>query len=362
MLYITPRASNSLLKLVKTLEKHQLPICVYFPANICYTFPLSCLYSNSTIKLYDISYETLYPDYSSVRLEDSDSRSIKIFVCVIPYGNWDLNQIKDNRQKIRHLLGKETFIVWDCALTFPTYNTLNYICQIQNEYESFVFSFSYAKPIELGFGSAIFTKLNLHYNHPLKINRFQISYLVNKVDKRYKTYLNLFKLAQKRYSFLCYNSELDESDSKQIYSMIEKIASNQDFALTLRKQIKITYFELLDKIISNNRFFKANLEGLGIDFVDKCDISWRFNIRVHESIRDSLIKRIFQNGGYVSRLFPSISHLFNNNFLYPNSSRHWQRIVNIFNNQDKTYNDIVFQTIRQTIQEIQNKGVSQSIK
>ncbi|MFN4219820.1 MAG: hypothetical protein ACK4GJ_02725 [bacterium] len=359
-LYICPRASNCISKIVKHFENHFKKIEIYLPVNICYTVPLSLMYTKGELKFYDIDYYTLYPDLDSVNkifekefLENKiyNESELLIFLCVIPYGNWNTVKLKEYKSKILETLKLKSklkssvkdsvFIIWDCALVFPVYEVLQYINENCSSYESFVFSFSYAKPLELGFGSALFTKQNITYNFPLTVDKNLISFLVNKVDKKFKTYLNLEKVKSKNQSFTCYNSELHINDQKYILKILEKIYIKEDFSLILRKNIKSSYFEILNKKLKTNllfrEFFKLKNKQ-GIETLDDNPLSWRFNIRVDSKIRNSLIDEIFKEDVFVSRLFPSLAKYLNLNQNFPNSSQHWQKIINIFNNQEETYN------------------------
>lgn len=357
--HVCSRASNCISKIVKHFEKQFKKIKIYLPINICYTVPLSLMYTKSEIKFYDIDYRTLYPDFGNLINEEFENLGdfeVVIFLCVIPYGNWDTDKISEYRSKISEKLkGKANniFIMWDCALVFPTYEILKYIEKNCNEDESFIFSFSYAKPLELGFGSTLFTKKNVNHIFPIKVDKNYISFLVNKVDKKFKSYLNFEKIKTKTYSFICYNSELDVNDQKYIFKILEKIYAKEDFFVILRKNVKSSYSEILNKKIKNNKLFKEffkNLvnqseSNLKIEILDQNPLSWRFNVRIDSKVRNSLIDRIFKEGAFASRLFPSLAkYLINSKYLklnrsFPNASQHWQMIINIFNNQEETYNE-----------------------
>jgi len=345
MIYICPRASNCLLKIVKQLEKFER-VTIYFPANICYTFPLSVIYSEAKIKFYDIDFETLYPDFKTVEKDDN----FLIFVCVIPYGDWDKEEVEKIREKIRMFWQDKVFILWDCALTFPTYEVLDYVLVNIKESEGFVFSFSYAKPLELGFGAALFTKMKIEHKFPFCISKDESSFLVNRVDKIFKTYLNLQKVSLKNQSFLCYNSELHKNDINYIDKIVEKILNKEDFEVTLRNGQKLTFFEIMEKKKANNKYFRENI-GLStkskIKILSKSDLCWRFNIRVDEGVRDRIIERIFLNGAFASRLFPNLTRYLKTSSKFPNTSKHWKHVINIFNNQNEDYNKKIIKSIEE---------------
>ncbi|MFN3995907.1 MAG: hypothetical protein ACK4GR_05185, partial [bacterium] len=144
-LYICPRASNCISKIVKHFENHFKKIEIYLPVNICYTVPLSLMYTKGELKFYDIDYHTLYPDLDSVNkvfekefFENKiyNESELLIFLCVIPYGNWNTVKLKEYKSKILETLKLKSklkssvkdsvFIIWDCALVFPVYEVLQY--------------------------------------------------------------------------------------------------------------------------------------------------------------------------------------------------------------------------------------------
>lgn len=353
-MYICPRASNCVLKLIKHFEKIFKDISVYFPANICYTLPLSVSYSEAKIELYDIDFNTLYPDFIKIcqKIREGILRfsenSLIIFVVVVPYGNWSIEEMNTTKEKARKILGSNLFILWDCALCFPTKERINYILNNLTEDQGFLFSFSYAKPIELGFGSVLFTKQKINHSFENTIDKNTSSFLVNRVDKIFKTYLNFDKIKNKRQTYICYNSELEKEDSKYIYQMLENILKQEDFYIQLRKNQNTSYYEILNKKIENNSFFRRNLEIQGIQILDNDNLSWRFNIRVYREMRDKIIEKIFRRGGFVSRLFPNISGILGKpKREYENTSKNWQTIINIFNNQQYHYNQIIIDSIQE---------------
>lgn len=346
MIYICPRASNCLLKLLKSLENEFRDIVVYFPANICYTFPLCCLYSKAKIRLYDIDFYSLYPDYSNITCQE-----FTVFVCVIPYGNWDKEQLENNRNKIKQIFGDKVFIVWDCALTFISFDILQFIHNNISVNEAFIFSFSYAKPIEIGFGAVMFTKMNINHIFPNTIDKLTTSFLVNRVDKIFKNYLDFNRVANKDKVFLCYNSELSGKDQNFIYQILEKIYLKKDFEIVLRKGEKFSYFQIIEQKINNNLFLRERIsnlaiEKIGLEFLDSSELSWRMNIRVN--YRDDIVDKIFSHGVFVSRLFPNISSFIDKK-IYPNCSEHWKRIINIFNNQGVDYNNGVIRAMKEIL-------------
>lgn len=368
---ICPRASNCILKLVKHFENYFEKIEIFLPINICYTVPLSLMYSKAILKFYDIDYNSLYPDFENLFYSKNSSylencylenlsQNLIIFLCVIPYGNWDTSKLENTKTNIKKIFGDNIHIIWDCALVFPTFEILKYIEKNSSLYESFVFSFSYAKPLELGFGSFLLTKLNIKHTFPNTIDKNYTSFLVNKIDKKFKTYLNFEKMKNKKYSFICYNSELDNQDKNYILKIFEKIYNQEDFLITPRKSKNPTilnnlynnlYSEIMYKKINNNQFFRENLQNLNLDhlklnLIDTNPLSWRFNIRVDKTLRDNIINAIFKEGAFVSRLFPSLAKFFGfSSENFPNSSKHWQNIINIFNNQDQNYNNKILKII-----------------
>ncbi len=348
-LYILPRGSNGVLKILKYFEKIiekdlSYDLVVLLPSNICYTVPLSAMYSRAKIKLYDIDFGSLYPDFMSLK-DKFMGNELVVFLCVIPYGSWSVYNVRVIRDRLVSIWKDRIHIIWDCALVFPTYEILEYIFNNCGQNESFLFSFSYAKPIDLGFGAVLFTKLSLD-SFSNVLDRKKIALLVNKVDKNFRKYFYLDKLKLKSYSFLCYNSELDLQDQKYLYSLINKILLKKDFEIVLRKDRSISYYELMDIKRSNNSFFYRNLGLLEvIEILSNYELDWRFNIRVSKDLRDRLINGIFGKGAFVSRLFPNISkHLYDYNS-YPNSSAHWLRIINLFNDKDIDYNLTILSAI-----------------
>lgn len=353
-MYICPRGSNCVLKLVKHFEKFFEDITIYFPANICYTLPLSISYSKAKIELYDIDFSTLYPDFTKICQKINSEiltnlpNKLIIFVIVIPYGNWNTKDMSTNKQKIKQIFGNNLFILWDCALCFLTQERIDYIFNNLTEDQGFLFSFSYAKPIELGFGSVLFTKLKINHHFENTIDKNTSSFLVNRVDKIFKTYLNFDKIKNKRQTYLCYNSELEKEDSKYIYQILENIIKQKDFCVQLRKNKNSSYYEIINIKIENNSFFRRNLEIKSIQNLDTDNLSWRFNIRVNKEIRDKIIGKIFQSGGFVSRLFPNIGSILGKyRSEYENVSKNWERIINIFNNQEHDYNQIIVNSIQE---------------
>jgi len=366
-IYYLPRASNSLLKILLNLQsifKDFENRFIFFPASICYTFPLASLYSNFKVSFYDIDYNTLYP----LNLEDIISfcpkDSLILLVIVIPYGNFEPKKIialKEEINKINKSIrhdNKLALILWDLALVMITKKVVNFILDNSNLFKEdfFVFSFSYAKQLELGYGSLLISPFKLNINLKLQINKDNIPKLVNKVDKIFKG-SNIFYFQDKQSKiqilnrilnnknvFYCYNSELNLSTTLELDNLITKILNNVDFEIKLRNGFNISYFSLLNLKSNINLYYSSNLRELtkelikkNIDFelIDSNLLSWRFNIRVSFD-RDKLLKKLFDNGVFVSRLFPVVANFFLIDPIFKcnfnNCSNHWLKVINVFNN------------------------------
>ncbi len=361
-IYYLPRASNALLKILKNLLeifKDFKNRFILFPANICYTFPLVSLYSDFKLSFYDIDYKTLYPFNLSNIISYYPKDSLILINVVIPYGNFDSKKIiflKTEIEKINEFIKKDNKLIltlWDMALVMPTKETLDFILNNSKLFyqDFFVFSFSYAKQLELGYGSALFSPFHFNFNFNYVIDKYNISKLINKVDKIFKGSSIFYsknkkeiltKILNNKNVFNCYNSELNILDQNELENILDKILNNLDFQINLRNNFKITFFNLLELKKNINYFYFKNLKEILTkdDFIELLDndwFSWRFNIRVNLN-RDELLKELFDKGVFVSRLFPVVSNLFldNKDFLhnnsFPNSSNHWLRVINVFNN------------------------------
>ncbi|MGC8814721.1 MAG: hypothetical protein ACP5O4_00720 [bacterium] len=376
-IYYLPRASNSLLKVLINLSQNIYSkdfknMFILFPANICYTFPLASLYSNFKISFYDIDFNNLYPLNLENIIPLYPKDSLILLNIVIPYGNFDFNKIlslKNKINKINELIIKDNrlvIILWDMALVMITQEILNLIFsnfKLFNQ-DFFIFSFSYAKQLELGYGSLLISPFKLNINLKLQITKDHIPKLINKVDKIFKGSrifysLNkteiLNKILNNKNVFYCYNSELDLTTQIELENIINKILNNKDFELNLRNNFKISYFNLLNLKRNINSYYFSIFQELinknkinDIELLDNNLLSWRFNIRVNFN-RDKLLKELFKEKVFVSRLFPVVAHLFidknsylNNSYLnnshlnnsqnFQNSSNHWLKIINLFNN------------------------------
>jgi hypothetical protein len=366
-IYYLPRASNSLLKILLNLQnifKDFKNMFISFPANICYTFPLASLYSNFKVCFYDIDYNTLYPlnlgDIISFYLKDS----LILVIIVIPYGNFEAEKILALKEEINRINksirqdNKLVLILWDMALVMITKEVINFILDNSDLFKQdfFVFSFSYAKQLELGYGSLLISPFKLDTNLKLRINKDNIPKLINKVDKIFKG-SNIFyfqdkqnkvqilnKILNNKNVFYCYNSELDLSTALELDNLITKILNNVDFEIKLRNGFNISYFSLLNLKRNVNLYYYSNLKELAkelnssniyLELIDNNLFSWRFNIRVNFN-RDKLLKMLFDNGVFVSRLFPVVANLFLIDTIFKssfnNSSKHWLKVINVFNN------------------------------
>jgi len=366
-IYYLPRSSNSLLKILLNLQnifKDFKNMFVSFPANICYTFPLASLYSNFKVSFYDINYNTLYPldlgDIISFYPEDS----LILLIIVIPYGNFESKKVLTLKKEINKINksirqdNKLVLILWDMALVMITKEVINFILDNSDLFEQdfFVFSFSYAKQLELGYGSLLISPFKLDTNLKLQINKDNIPKLINKVDKIFKG-SNIFysqdkqnkiqilnKILNNKNVFYCYNSELDLSTALELDNLINKILNNVDFEIKLRNGFNISYFSLLNFKRNINLYYSLNLKELAkelnssniyLELIDNDLFSWRFNIRVNFN-RDKLLKMLFDNGVFVSRLFPVVANLFLIDPIFKssfnNSSKHWLKVINVFNN------------------------------
>lgn len=375
--YYLPRASNSLLKILINFNiyfKDFKNMFIIFPANICYTFPLASLYSNFKISFYDIDFNNLYPLNLENIVSSYPNDSLILLNIVIPYGNLDFNKIislNNEIIKINESIKKDNklvTIVWDMALVMITQEILNFIFNNSKLFNKdfFIFSFSYAKQLELGYGSLLISPFKLNTNLKLQITKNYIPKLINKVDKIFKG-SNIFYSLKKRETlskiltnknvFYCYNSELDLTTHIELENIITNILDNKDFILNLRNNFKISYSNLLNLKKNINSYYSLKLQELinkkqtnNIELLDNNLLSWRFNIRVNFN-RDRLIKELFKEKVFVSRLFPVVVHLFldqdfssdiaknfenaNNlkkSHFFLNSSNHWLKIINIFNN------------------------------
>ncbi|MCX7870956.1 MAG: hypothetical protein N2485_05230 [bacterium] len=370
-IYYLPRASNSLVKILKnlpTIFKDFKNMFILFPANICYTFPLASIYCNFKLSFYDIDYKTLYPFDLKKIIACYPKDSLILINVVIPYGNFEPQKVillKNEIERINEFIKKDNKLVitlWDMALVIPTKETLEFILNNSKLFKQdfFVFSFSYAKQLELGYGSALFSPFNLNINLSNVIDKSIISKLINKVDKIFKgsnifysknkTEI-LFKIINNKNVFKCYNSELILIDQNELDNILDKILNNLDFSIILRNNLKTTFFSLLELKKNINYFYLTTLKSILtkksvllkdnlIELLDSDLLSWRFNIRINFN-RDELLNELFKEGVFVSRLFPVVSHLFlNQNFSYfdsnindfANSSSHWLKVINIFNN------------------------------
>ncbi len=196
-IYYLPRASNSLVKILKnlpTIFKDFKNMFILFPANICYTFPLASIYCNFKLSFYDIDYKTLYPFDLKKIIACYPKDSLILINVVIPYGNFEPQKVillKNEIERINEFIKKDNKLVitlWDMALVIPTKETLEFILNNSKLFKQdfFVFSFSYAKQLELGYGSALFSPFNLNINLSNVIDKSIISKLINKVDKIFK--------------------------------------------------------------------------------------------------------------------------------------------------------------------------------
>jgi hypothetical protein len=366
-IYYLPRASNSLLKILLNLQnifKDFKNMFVSFPSNICYTFPLASLYSNFKVSFYDINYNTLYPLNLRDIISFYPKDSLILLIIVIPYGNFEAEKIlilKEEINKINKSIrqdNKLVLILWDMALVMITKEVINFILDNSDLFKQdfFVFSFSYAKQLELGYGSLLISPFKLDTNLKLRINKDNIPKLINKVDKIFKG-SNIFysqdkqnrvkilnKILNNKNVFYCYNSELDLPTALELDNLINKILNNVDFEIKLRNGFNISYFSLLNLKRNVNLYYYSNLKELAkelnssniyLELIDNNLFSWRFNIRVNFN-RDRLLKKLFDNGVFVSRLFPVVANLFLIDPIFKssfnNSSKHWLKVINVFNN------------------------------
>ncbi len=366
-IYYLPRASNSLLKILLNLQnifKDFKNMFISFPANICYTFPLASLYSNFKVSFYDIDYNTLYPLNLRDIISFYPKDSLILLIIVIPYGNFEYKKILTLKKEINKINksirqdNKLVLILWDMALVMITKEVINFILDNSDLFKDdfFVFSFSYAKQLELGYGSLLISPFKLDTKLKLQINKDNIPKLINKVDKIFKG-SNIFysqdkqnkvkvlnKILNNKNVFYCYNSELDLSTALELDNLITKILNNVDFEIKLRNGFNISYFSLLNLKRNVNLYYYSNLKELAkelnssniyLELIDNSLFSWRFNIRVNFN-RDRLIKMLFDNGVFVSRLFPVVANLFLIDPIFKssfnNSSKHWLKVINVFNN------------------------------
>jgi hypothetical protein len=366
-IYYLPRASNSLLKILLNLQnifKDFKNMFISFPANICYTFPLASLYSNFKVSFYDIDYNTLYPLNLRDIISFYPKNSLILLIIVIPYGNFESKKMLTLKEEINKISksirqdNKLVLILWDMALVMITKEVINFILDNSDLFKQdfFVFSFSYAKQLELGYGSLLISPFKLDTNLKLQINKDNIPKLINKVDKIFKG-SNIFysqdkqnkvqilnKILNNKNVFYCYNSELDLSTALELDNLITKILNNVDFEIKLRNGFNISYFSLLNLKRNINLYYHSNLKELAkelnssniyLELIDSNLFSWRFNIRVNFN-RDRLLKKLFDNGVFVSRLFPVVANLFLIDPIFKssfnNSSKHWLKVINVFNN------------------------------
>jgi hypothetical protein len=366
-IYYLPRASNSLLKILLNLQnifKDFKNMFISFPANICYTFPLASLYSNFKVSFYDIDYNTLYPLNLRDIISFYPKNSLILLIIVIPYGNFESKKMLTLKEEINKISksirqdNKLVLILWDMALVMITKEVINFILDNSDLFKQdfFVFSFSYAKQLELGYGSLLISPFKLDTNLKLQINKDNIPKLINKVDKIFKG-SNIFysqdkqnkvqilnKILSNKNVFYCYNSELDLSTALELDNLITKILNNVDFEIKLRNGFNISYFSLLNLKRNINLYYHSNLKELAkelnssniyLELIDSNLFSWRFNIRVNFN-RDKLLKKLFDNGVFVSRLFPVVANLFLIDPIFKssfnNSSKHWLKVINVFNN------------------------------
>lgn len=349
-LYILPRASNALLKLLRSLQldlKRDIKKAILFPANICYTFPLAVSLTDWEIRFADIDLDTGYISLGDVRIDE-----VGLVSFVIPYGNLIIQEFEEIREALYQVYKVAgTMVLWDMALVMPTPELLAYIEATIKENEFFIFSFSYGKQLEIGYGSALISPLELRYEFPEKISPSQARYYINKVDKLFKGKIRTY--GSKLWLFLrehpkvrrAYESELEDEARRELEDLIEEISSGGDPVITLRDERVLTYSEIVEhKTKINELYHQLSLyliedlidegyEELVFKLLDRSPLSWRFNLRLpSRELRDRYLAEVFNEGLFASRLFPVISKFFGEARRFNNASYHWLRVVNLFNN------------------------------
>ena len=342
-LYFLPRASNALLKLLRNWELKGEKGKILFPANICYTFPLAATLSSWEVEFSDVDYSTGY-----ISLRDVDFAELKALVFVIPYGNFLIDEFQGIRNALTPLRLTGARIIWDFALVLPTSDLLNYILSTIEEGEFFIFSFSYGKQLEIGYGALLISSKPIEYRFQAEISKEEARYYINKVDKLFRGAISKYgsslylKLRDNPKVRRGYESELSEESRKPLAELFEEIVSGGDPLLELKDGRAFLLSEIIEMKLEINRLYRENflelaetydLDREALELLDRSPLSWRFNLRLHPDLRDEILDAIFERGLFASRQFPVIAKYFGrDDRTYHNAGENWRRIINLFNN------------------------------
>ncbi len=345
-IYTSPRASTGLIKLIYELSKelpenrHQ----VVLPANICYTFPLSVILTGWDIRFVDVDkygWVDLSEFLNMLRISDSKPGLI---VVPIPYGNLNFERIDIFREKLR-ATGFDGVILWDMALVMPTAQVLNWLYNELRSDEVVIFSFSYAKPISLGYGAVLLTEFKLRTEFDRTLSSLEAGNCVDKIDKLYRKWLS--KVYRGRLSDIswllkrselkaCYMAELRDTEASNLKKLVEDIASGRNPKLNLRDGKSLPLTELIEHKLRLNELYREKFKGMdNVKILDTYPLSWRFNLLFPDrKTRDSILNLIFSRELFASRLFPVLPRFLHRNLrgrTFNGAGYIWERVLNLFN-------------------------------
>ena len=370
--YYYPRASNALLDVLRNLSASDpIPSKVLFPANECYTFPLAATLSGWELGFYDVDVAGgeagLIPSSNELLNGNVESPIRIMLVIVIPYGELPSRDLSDLRSRIMNLYqgladslsgDAEFHVMWDLALVMPTKELLEGLMEGLGENEFAVFSFSYGKQIELGYGAVLLSGRRLRRTLKYLASPSRISYLIDKVDKRFKGLMGRYgkrlalKLKEDPKVRECYDSALPPSEERVLEKVLDSILSGRDVSLQLRNGQVMAYEELKALKERLNSLYLEAFKGKDVRVLTIDPLAWRFSVRFPSPARrDRFLGELFSRGGFASRLFPVTSRWFGDDTYYEAAADNWLRVVNLFNNHlvDERYLGAVFEAIERTL-------------
>lgn len=289
------------------------------PVNVCPDVPLTFCLANVPFQFVDIDPQTLCIDTEKVDRILHQSSSVYAGVLYVrTYG-----VLKDTSEEFENIksISKKILIIDDRCLCIPERKP-----QFWNA-DMILYSTGHCKQIDLGGGGMAFYKDHYQYN---------IDY-------------NLY-----------YDSTDEEALYKEAFRVGEPLKRIPKGWLKMEPYCSIdNYFDCIEKTIpqrqklreSINEIYIQNLPSI-IQMSSEYQ-SWRFNIKVAPTLKEKILKDLFEKGLFASSHYHSANRLFDKQ-KYPISDSLFESIINLFN--DKYYSpDKAFMTCK-----IINKAIDQS--
>lgn len=310
---VTGRASTAIYLILKS--NNIMNSAVLIPSNICYAAVYPIIFSNNIPVFMDIS------DDGNINLKsiiDSYTYNVKSIVLPHMYGN----PIEDIEEICKFCNEKGILVIEDCASSMGA-SINNRITGDFGDYS--IFSFGYAKTIDLGNGGLVVTSRKIE---PIYNLQQELPFYNELISEKLAFFSQLYRIIRN-------NKENDFI--RKIYLEIPNYYKDA-FLYNVKEEFKediVKSISNLDEIIKTrkmkNKIYKENLKiNKFVNIFKNVEngVPWRFNILVESCIKKNIVKYLLENNVPVSDWYPSVAPIFGVSNIFINTNKMENEILN----------------------------------